>query len=96
MGRRLPQRHCHHASSVFVGGGKALGLSARIAIAALDQACILLDKPSIRCASCLMIGLAFVRILDTATTKMMTASMMTTTTTQRVTRRRWPRRLGTA
>ena len=43
-GRSLPRRLHHQASSVVVGGGKALGLSAGIAIVALDRALILLDE----------------------------------------------------
>ena len=43
-GRSLPRRLRRQASSVVVSGGKALGLSARIAIVALDRARILLDE----------------------------------------------------
>ena len=43
-GHRLPWRLRCRASSVVVGGGKALGLSAGIAIVVLDWACILLDE----------------------------------------------------
>ena len=43
-GSRLPRRLCCQASGIVRGGGKALGLSAGIAIVALDRACILLDK----------------------------------------------------
>ena len=42
--RSLPRRLRRQASSVVVGGGKALGLSAGIAIVALDRARILLDE----------------------------------------------------
>jgi len=44
MGSRLPRCLRRQASSIIVGGGKALGLSAGIAIVALDRACILLDE----------------------------------------------------
>ena len=43
-GRSLPRRLRHQASSIIVGGGKALGLSAGIEIVALDRARILLDE----------------------------------------------------
>jgi len=43
-GRSLPRRLRHQASSVVVGRGKALGLSAGILIVALDRVRILLDK----------------------------------------------------
>jgi hypothetical protein len=44
VGRSLPRRLHRQASSIVVGGGKALGLSAGIAIVALDRASILLDE----------------------------------------------------
>jgi len=43
-GHSLPWRLRRQASSVVVGGGKALGLPAGIAIVALDRARILLDE----------------------------------------------------
>jgi len=43
-GRSLPRRLHPQVLSVVVGRGKALGLSAGIAIVALDRACILLDE----------------------------------------------------
>jgi hypothetical protein len=42
--RSLPRRLCRQASSIDVGGVKALGLSAGIAIVALDRSRILLDE----------------------------------------------------
>ena len=42
--RSLPRRLRRQASSVVVGGVKALGLSAGIAIVALDRSRILLDR----------------------------------------------------
>ena len=44
MRRSLPRRLRCQASSVVVGGVKALGLSAGIAIVALDRSRILLDE----------------------------------------------------
>ena len=44
VGRSLPRCLCHQVSSDVVGRGKALGLSAGIAIVALDRVRILLDK----------------------------------------------------
>ena len=44
MGSHLPRCLHRQASIIIVGEGKALGLSARIAIVALDWGCILLDE----------------------------------------------------
>ena len=43
-GCSLPRQLHHQASSTVVGGGKALGLSAGIAIVSLDRVRILLDE----------------------------------------------------
>ena len=86
-GRSLPRRLHRQASSIVVGGGKALGLSAGIAIVALNRVRILLDK-----------RFGIHAGLDAAAMTMMMAVMTTRMTTiiRRATCRCWPRCSGTA